>query len=423
MNQKPKLLWVGDIVAMTGFARVTENVLERIRDEYDIYVLGNNWWGDPTPLQKYYTMYPSSNRFQQAPFGEERIREVVETIRPDIVFTINDIWIINTQYNQIRDLKPQLGFKFVGYFPMDSYGWHGAISDTANEWDAVICYTEFGAYEALKGGIQKPIHVIPHGVTEGQFYPIDKKEARRQLGLDEDLFIVFNGNRNQFRKRIDITINAFAKFAKGRPDTKLYLHMGQKDQGWDVMPLFHREMARQGLDPNGRIIMTTNTASPPNVPVDLLNTIYNAVDVGVNTCKGEGWGLVNFEHGACRVAQIVPDHTSCKEIFEGYAKLIRCDHIDVDTNYGREMPCPSPDHLAELLAELYENREKLDAVADLCHFRCTDPQFSWDTVASKFNGVFQEVLNPVAEVEAIVKPKKKGKKHKNIKAGKELAAV
>ena len=101
------------------------------------------------------------------------------------------------------------------------------------------------------------------------------------------------------------------------------------------MPLFSREMRKQGLDPNGRIIMTTNTQDPPNVEVDMLNTIYNACDVGVNTCKGEGWGLVNFEHAACKVAQVVPNHTSCKEIFEGYGQLIDCNHVDVDTTFAR----------------------------------------------------------------------------------------
>ena len=55
--------------------------------------------------------------------------------------------------------------------------------------------------------------------------------------------------------------------------------------------------------------MTTNTQDPPNVEVDMLNTIYNVCDVGVNTCKGEGWGLVNFEHVACKIAQVIPNHT------------------------------------------------------------------------------------------------------------------
>ena len=392
MTTKKKLLWCGDIVAMTGFARVTENVLERIRDEYDVVVLGHNWWGDPTPLQEFYKIYPSSNRFQTAPFGEQRIREIVEKEKPDIVFTINDMWIINEQYKQIADLHEAKKFKFVGYAPMDSYAWLGCLAETANKWDGVISYTEFGAYEFIAGGVTQPIAVIPHGVTKGQFYPQDKAEARKRLGLRDDIFIVFNGNRNQFRKRIDITIEAFAKFAKDKPDTQLYLHMGLKDQGWDVMPLFARAMQREGLDPNGRIILTAQTEGPPNVEVEILNSIYNAVDIGVNTCKGEGWGLVNFEHAACRVAQVVPDHTSCKEIFEGYGRLIRCDHIDVDVNYARELPCPSSDHLAEILTDLYENRKKLDETAELCYQRATDTRFDWDTIASQFGGIFNDVL-------------------------------
>jgi hypothetical protein len=62
MSKKAKLLWCGDIVAMTGFSRVTENVISRLKDDFEIVVLGNNWWGDPTPLQEEYKMYPSSNR-------------------------------------------------------------------------------------------------------------------------------------------------------------------------------------------------------------------------------------------------------------------------------------------------------------------------------------------------------------------------
>lgn len=426
--KKSKLLWIGDIIATTGFARVTENVLAKLKDEYDIVVLGTNFHGDPHPLQDDYLIYPATNRFQQAPFGEDRIREIVERENPDLIFTINDIWIVNEQYRRIQDLHKAGKFKFVGYCPMDSYNWIGAISDTANDWDAIVSYTEFGAYEFIKGGVRKPISVIPHGLTSGQFYPMDKQEVRKALNLRPDDFIVFNGNRNQFRKRIDITISGFAKFAVGKPNAKLYLHMGMKDQGWDVMQVFGREMSKQGLDPNGKIIMTAPTPNPPSVSVETLNQIYNACDVGVNTCKGEGWGLVNFEHAACRVAQVVPDHTSCKEIFEGYGELIRCDHIDVDVNYAREMPCPSDDHLAELLDGLYQDRERLKRVGDLCYQRATDVCFEWGTVAAEFHKVFQEVLegtfDDTPEAVSPVALEKKGKKGKKRKEkARELVAV
>lgn len=420
MTNKPKLLWCGDI-AMTGFGRVTGALLPRLRDKYDIAVLGSNYHGDPCEEQNLYRVYPASNRFQQAPFGEERIREIIEKEQPDIVCSLNDPWLVADQYRRIEDLHKQGKFKFVGYLTMDSYNWLGGIDPHINVWDSVITFTEFGAYEFLKAGINRPITVIPHGLDAAVFYPMDKKEARKELKLSEDIFICFNGQRNQPRKRIDITIAAFAQFAVGRPDAQLYLHMGLKDQGWDAMSLFAREMRKNGLDPNGRIIMTTNTPQPPNVPVEMLNTIYNVADVGINTTKGGGWELVNFEHAACRVAQVVPDHTSTKEIFEGHGELIRCDHVDVDPNYGREMPCPSVEHLVEILASLYEDREKLDQVAQSCYERVTEDQFKWDNISDQFDGVFQEVLQaePLVGAES-VSPKKKGmckKKRKKVPIG------
>jgi hypothetical protein len=64
-------------------------------------------------------------------------------------------------------------------------------------------------------------------------------------------------------------------------------------------------------------------------------------------------------------------------------------------------------------------------VAQACYERATDEQFSWDTVASKFGGIFEDVLNevdhsvePEAPAEGFAPKKKKEKKRK-----KELAAV
>jgi len=412
-EKKPKLLWVADLVAKTGFGRVSGAVLPRLKDKYDIVVLASNYFGDPCEEQKQFKIYPASNRHQTAPFGEQRIREIVEREQPDIVFSLNDPWITSSQYNQIKDLHQQKKFKFVGYLTMDSYNWIGGIDPHINEWDSLIAFTEFGAHEFLKAGIQRPVTIIPHGLDTDVFYPMDKAEARKKLGLPEDIFIVLNANRNQFRKRQDITITGFSKFAAGRDDTRLYMHCGLKDQGWDLMQLFGREMLKQGLDPNNRIIMTTNSPNPPNVSVEMLNTIYNAADVSVNSCKGGGWELVNFESAACRVAQVVPDHTSTKEIFEGYGKLIRTEHVDVDPNYAREMHCPSSDHFTEILTELYEDRDLLDATAQACYDRVTSEEFSWDTIAHQFDEEFQEALK-VPAVKLKRSSKKKGKKDKEL---------
>ena len=88
--------------------------------------------------------------------------------------------------------------------------------------------------------------------------------------------------------------------------------------------------------------------------------------------------------------------------------MIRCDHIDDDTNYSREMPCPSTQHLVEILDDLYENKEKLEATAELCYERVTDPRFEWQNIAAQLSGIFQDALNNVDHsVDKKPKPTKK----------------
>jgi hypothetical protein len=71
---------------------------------------------------------------------------------------------------------------------------------------------------------------------------------------------------------------------------------------------------------------------------------------------------------------------------------------------------------------LYQDEEKRRQVGDACYRRATDEQFSWDTVASQFGGIFEDVMNEVDhEVPAEIseKPKKQKKERKSRR--KELA--
>jgi len=106
--------------------------------------------------------------------------------------------------------------------------------------------------------------------------------------------MVLNANRNQPRKRFDLTIQGFALFARGKPDKSvfLYCHCGLVDIGFNILEL----CVRYGIDDR---LITSNSSKPlQSVPQDQLNLIYNACDVGLNTSIGEGWSLTNHEHAA-----------------------------------------------------------------------------------------------------------------------------
>jgi glycosyltransferase involved in cell wall biosynthesis len=337
-------------------------------------------------------MYPAMVHGND-PFGSHRIASIIHSIQPDLVWVTNDIWVALTLWQQAKPLQEQIGFKWFVYTPIDSYGLFPDLNATLMEWDGIATYTQFANNELQRMGYSKPIHVVGHGTDFTKFFPLDKAQCRRDLGVPEDAFIVFNGNRNQPRKRIDLTLKAFIKFAKDKPDARLWLNMGSKDLGWDIVPLFKRIGRDEDYDVTGKLILTSPHFSVDNcLPIEQLNKVYNASDVGINTCIGEGWGLVNTEHAATGVAQVVPDHTSLKEIFCDVPR-IACHGSETDRNYGLERMLPEPESAAEILTMYYEDRDKLAKDGEWCYNRVQEEAFTWPYIGKQMQDIVESVLS------------------------------
>ena len=398
-----KILYCGDIGVETGFGRVAQYLIPALAKHHEVFGLAVNHHGDPSPMQRHCQMFPAMAHGSD-PFGSHRIAELVQTIKPDVVFIVNDIWVAITLVDKIEPLKEKLGFKTCVYTPIDSYGLFPELLPAINKWDKLITYTEFAAGEIVKMGYERPIGIVGHGTDFTKFFPMDKQQCRKDVGVPEDVFIVFNGNRNQPRKRIDLTLKGFIKFAKDKPDARLWLNMGKKDMGWELVPLFRRIARDEGYDPTGKLILTSPSFSTHNcLPIEQLNKVYNAVDVGINTCLGEGWGLVNTEHAATARPQLVPDHTSLKEIFDEIPR-ISIESWETDRNYGLERGQVSTDHLAELLTVYYDNRDLMEEDGQWCYDRIHEEQFSWEHVTKAMLSHINELLKPAEKI----KPEFKG---------------
>ena len=379
-----KILWYGDAVSNTGFGRVTHSVLEHLHKEHEVVVYGINYTGDPHPYP--FKIYPAAAHNPQDRFGLGRIQGIVELEKPDFFICLNDIWVVNQIWERIHLLKHKLKFKFIAYFPTDSEWYPLSMVRYIPDFDFPVTFTIEQAQRLMAHGIQPArLGVIPHGLDQGKFFEIDQDEARNRLGLPKDKFIVFNGNRNQPRKRIDQTIKAFSEFAVGKDDVLLYLNMGEKDLGWAVKELFETEMKRRGQDPTAKLALTPNMNYLSAPPDEQLNLVYNAVDVGINTADGEGRGLVPFEHAQTRKAQIVPNHTSSADIWKNSAELIDVGAWITDKDLGVERGVIDYKHAAELLNKLYEDKEYRKEIADKCYEVTQNPSYRWDKVAEGFN--------------------------------------
>ncbi len=382
-----KVLVVGDGGCYTGFARVLHSIIDNFKDEeYEFHHIAVNYYGDPfVTINPRHFLYPASLGGDL--YGLNRMGTMIDRIKPDLIFILNDLWGLEQYLNRVDD---KLKSKVVVYFPIDGY-----YSDT--QWitnfdkiGAVVSYTEFGKSEILKLNPNLRVDIINHGVDTSIFRPVDKLFARRMLkNLNPDDFIVFNGNRNQPRKRIDLTMKAFAEFAKDKPATvKLYLHMGLQDSGWHLEKLASRYGMKE------RLILTSRNITPQNgVTVDVLNLIYNSCDVGINTSMGEGWGLVSTEQAVTGVGQIVPDSSACRELFEDCGLLMDIDHYDTYTNILTVGSVINVDSAVAHLNNVYADRSLLKDISNKCYQKFTSSRYSWSYIAGQWHAVFERVLN------------------------------
>jgi glycosyltransferase involved in cell wall biosynthesis len=407
-SAKPKILIVGDAVVPSGFARVIRSIFEPLKDDFELHQLATRYDGRSHDYPwKLYSAGKDKSRY-----GYDQIVPLIEQIQPAIVFLLYDIPFQGPFLEHLRKARPQP--RIVFYSPVESGPIAPEIMQRLAGLSRYVLFTEYGRRQiadSLKSVRQQDpsfqfpdLEVIPHGVACDKFFPLpdDPKatgeaipsrrlEARRQMKLDDadhlNAFIVLNANRNMPRKRIDLTMQGFAEFAKDKPaNVKLYLHMATEDTGWNVLIL----AKRYGIF--DRLIMTQADNSRPAFSDEQLNLLYNACDVGITTVTGEAWGLVSFEHAATRAAQIVPHHTSLADLWQGAAEFV--EPVMKLTYPGNltHAHIVTPAGVAAALQRLYEDRAHRDALAEAAYRNAIRPELSWNVIAERWRCLFREML-------------------------------
>jgi len=387
---KIRLLWIGDSPAVsTGFGRVSQGVLEGLYQtgKYDISVLGiNHPIGDPHRYEGMFRIYPS--RAKGNIYGFNRVQEVIAKEKPDQIIINNDLWIASEYVKDIPENNRILTYSPVDALPVQSE-WI-AILERVNA--RVATYTQFA-----KSGIQTaknvPVDIIGHAVDTDKFYPIE--DARKfMVNMPPDAFIVQNVNRNQPRKRLDLYLKAMqiwlGRLPKSdRENVHFYYHGTLRDVGWNLVQLAQR----WGVDDRFLITDQTHISPAQGVSLSMLCKIYNCADVHVMTSMGEGFGLSPLESAACGVAQVVPAHSACKELWEGKGELINIDRWEVLTGgVNTEGGVIDLEHLVSILDDLYHNRKKTKEYGKIAYGYVQREEFTWDYIASRFDAIVQEMM-------------------------------
>lgn len=374
-----KLLWIGDAVCDSGFARCTHKTLETLRTTWDVRVIGINYRGDPHDYP--YPIYPAYQLGGGRDlFGVSRVLEILAKFPADVVVLQNDPWNI-PRYIRELDRMPKRPV-VVGAIAVDGLNCMGAA---LNGLDHAIFWTAFAQQEAVKGGFFRSSGVVPLGVDLDVYAPGDRTAARDAIGLPEPIrsgFIILNSNRNQPRKRIDLTIRYFADFFHNHcpaKDAYLYMHVCPTgDVGIDVDGF----AKYYGL--KGRVLLEQPGVYEGLSEADLALT-YHAADMQMSTTQGEGWGLTTMEAMASAVPCVVPDWSALAEWARPGAIMIPCFTTSVTPNKTNTIGgIPDRESIINALQQLYNDPIHRHTIGNAGRELVSRPEYRWENIAQTF---------------------------------------
>lgn len=410
------MLVIGQGVRPTGFGRVMESIVSCLIEHYEFHYFAINYRG--RAIERPWRVY--ANTVEGDTLGVVQLARLLQSIRPALVFITHDFWLY-LLHKAVLDSFPDM--RVVLYCPVDGRLTQPDMLLPLRELDMLVAYTHFGARELQSAlglamadttdNVIPRLSVIPHGVDTAIFHPLDvgnhgplkvctnsfdwaylrarRLHVRRWLFPERPEihtgFIIFNGNRHTFRKRLITTVEGFASFARGKTNVFLcLLHQ--------ITPIDHETLhIVRSLEQTGQLLTPATLGWVTDSLSDAqLNLLYNCCDVGLNTASGEGWGLISFEHAVTGAAQVVPDHSGCQELWRNRGILLPTEGVE----------CPPVDYIehrtvsalcvADALEYLYSCPSVLAEQSCRAFEHAWQPNYAWDTVARTWNQLFRQLI-------------------------------
>lgn len=251
------------------------------------------------------------------------------------------------------------------YNPIVRYFWNSSLAQIKKA-KKIIAISEFTKRE-LQRNLQiekEKIEVIHLGFDAGTFIPLNRGEARKELGLDVGKQIVLNVGSEEPRKNIPTLLRAFAELAKEKENV-LLLRVGEQ------RPETRELIQKLGLQDKVKYFQ--------GLPKEKLALAYNSADLLAFTSYYEGFGLPVLEAMACGTAIVAARATSSvQEITENAAVLVE---NPLDAN-----------EFKNAMADVLEKPVLKRKLEQKGFSRARN--FSWKKNAEQTIKVYEEVLRP-----------------------------
>jgi len=363
-EEKLRVLFISEASYLhTGFGTYMNNVLKRLNKNPNISCFELGAYGQSPRREKkaaeiewtYFHNMPDNdeeNRAYQAEykdnqFGKFKVDAVLEEVRPHVILMHRDWWMDKF----VLETPAAKRAHIVWMACVDSYPQQWSWLDSYSEVDTVMSYSHFGK-KVIEDQSRTELakrHSIPEidvpmvcqaGVDTDVYKPLDKAEVKASMGIHPGIKIIGTVMRNQPRKLFTRLIETYANFCVNDPknaeNTRLLLHTGIPDVGFDIPESIHRYGVNQRVlfsykckncDHHGVSVWGFGNQSCPACGVPALatpstanglndeqfNKVYNIMDLYVQASICEGDGMPATEAKACGVPIVCTDYSSLYE--------------------------------------------------------------------------------------------------------------
>lgn len=386
------LLWISDSPdTPSGFGNVTRFVCEGLaRRGHKVSILG--WQTHAAFDWNGCRVHPIG----RDPMGADALYGFLLRHRPDAVIALADVWWLPYfTAPHVRRQMELLGTPWLLYFPIDGNTADGGLPaswvDMLRAVDVPVAMSRYGQEIAAHCGIKS--EYIPHGVDLAAFAPPTDRESAKAKVNAAGRFLVLSDSRNQPRKMLPRLLDAFSRFAAGRPDALLHLHTDPDDEFarseyycYDL----RADVRHLGLERQVRFTPGFHMKGGAGLPLASLAAYYQAADVHVLASGGEGFGLPTLQACAAGVAPMASDYSASRELVEGHGAALDVAEW-AETEFGIRRALIDVGHTAAELGRYYEDRALL-----LQHSHAAREfalAYGWDLVVDQWDRLLRKVLS------------------------------
>lgn len=446
----------------TGIGSTIRNIfrplLEKYPDKYEIHQLGYfhinfNEFQIPWPIYPTRIISHPDGRHEidaNDKYGEISFHEVVDRIKPDIVFGYGDMW----HFNHMLESPLRNSYRMLSYYTIDGQPYFGSIGPEGNtEWgtkllktDKLVVLSKFG-----KTCLKESCPEVADMDIEVRYHPIDvkkhkfltiqeKKNFRKSIlppVIANNSFIIGWCGRNQFRKqnyklwetlhymvygdyieckdcnRITVKEYNHAKRATRVGNLTMYNHdydyshcyhckskniingIPQPDTFmWLHMPktdnFYTCEFHERMWNVANKCIYTNGLDHVKGIPEDKVFDIFSSWDCMYYPSGGEGFGNPPYEAMACGVPIVYSNYSSHAEFCAHGGLPINVTYIP-EPQIGIQRSIVDTNHAIEQLLKLYRSPELRYKLGE--SGRKYVSQFDPESMAISWDAIFNNMMS------------------------------